>query len=617
MLSSTDDISLEKLLEEAMISPGAYNICMQNGLSTIGKLIQYYNTNKTFQHFRNCGARKDTEIIDIIHQFEDAIVPGGTIEKAAIPEYITKDKIHIGQEHQDKLFRNAYDILSSSPPQMDPLLQDHFENACRPLSARAQKVLDELLKGQGTATRALRKIFKDGFNINQLKCIGEKAATELAVFKISLYNTIIAQNAADEGKLPVQSDLSAPIPEIFDTFKAHMAPGPKKNSFGDALKALKLFGPAKKNLLEDHFNYHRTKLANRPQNGISRLLVIYRSVSRVLEIMFADSFTFEAIRNIGERTARELNLFRQNIYDAIIHLEELSDDRIKNANSTIALLKAFRLHCSFGYIYNELLDNTGKVRIFKLINLLILEGVLFSDTYRTVFISHFQINDHSLTDLADQLQLSKERIRQLKRALAEEIESRFDFLHSFNINDIQTYNIDVFNADGISMLDDEIVTIINKKEDTAFNLAFCARILGILFRESHVIFCNNGSTGKRCSRRYPCKISRYYLIERSNFQSIDLQGLVEDVNKKINSRIKKTYSIYFEGYLLNFYKPDCIIPIISAGIISEYILFTEFDLTISPEGFLIFEKNTKKFRYEYIYEILPDPGQLMNIDEKM
>lgn len=80
--------------------------------------------------------------------------------------------------------------------------------------------------------------------------------------------------------------------------------------------------------------------------------------------------------------------------------------------------------------------------------------------------------------------------------------------------------------------------------------------------------------------------------------------MVSMVNQRLSKRISKEYKLHFQTYLLDFQNTDCFEFIDEITQLSEQILLNEFGTIIDHEKNIVFKRNTRMLRFEYLVDIL-------------
>ncbi|MDR3669012.1 MAG: hypothetical protein P4L35_19455 [Ignavibacteriaceae bacterium] len=381
------------------------------------------------------------------------------------------------------------------------------------------------------------------------------------------------------------------------------------------VQTYKALTPFKKIALTHHIKYLLRTLSARALNGLNQQFGSSLFTDLFNSILEA-GFDFNSIRNIGEKTGNELNILRDKLILFVDFLKELDEKNLSKEYTKLILLSEFPNISDNSLHYIEtIFDANGKIMLFKLINILITESVIFKSNEKSVFNLTYKLADLSTkspNEIAKELNLTKERIRQLKINLENEVETYFEFILNLNKIDINNYEIE--NQSQFIVIDENKIKIFNENEQVHYNIKFYSIILGLFLKASHSLLGSSVIFGKRKTKNAR-RFKKCYLIEKSIFEKFNFEKFLEDVYLKLNEKNSDSYSLYFEGYLFDFFIGDRNKLFIPTRDICEQILFHEFDLIIDSNGFLLLERTTRKLAYEYAYEILNDSNRLMTVDE--
>lgn len=375
--------------------------------------------------------------------------------------------------------------------------------------------------------------------------------------------------------------------------------------------------PFKRIIFNRHFDYLLSRLSVRARNGI--LSLSKESNTRdILVKIFAKGFDFSSIRNIGGKTVSELVSFRQAIYQFFPNIDRTENDQLSKEYAALVIHTTYpelpiNLNADFDKIFNE----SGKIKVFHLINLLSAKNILFKEKVKRVFEFSFTKGQEDVTfdSIAADFKISRERIRQIKLELDEEIENYFPFIANFSINDFVSYGIDDNSA--AQLIDENFSEKINQSEETNFTPVFCGIVLRLLLKNPYTVFYLRKKIAEDKSLHPNNKYQGCYLISSSLWECFRFEDFVEDVYKHISSRITESYSLHLDGYLCQFLQADKRQLLSQLKPICEQILYNEFNLAVNPDGFIEFERNSKRPLSEYIVEVLESEDRMMKADEIM
>ncbi|MBV4356304.1 hypothetical protein [Pinibacter aurantiacus] len=577
---SVEDISLEDLEKAGWISVKAIHVCKNNDINGLKDIISFYRKKGSFKYLRKCGTKIEKELSEICKNSGNQSVDG-TIEEIKrrnevkkLIKQLTKDEIHATNKHIEHLLLG--------------------------LSVRARNGLQSLFAETPSAIELAEIIYSPTFNFRTVRNIGAKTIVELDNFTDALSHFIMNVRLRDcnnnivENSQPTITDLDERLTSSV--------------SIND-------FNPFKKAILNRHIKFLFSNLKVRARNGITQFLGEDFTSKELIDTIYSYYFDFQDIRNIGSKTVSELNNFKADITSFIGTLRFIEDDLLSREYTKLIIKTTFtNLPKNFYEQFETVFDNAGKIKLFKLIYFLIENGQIFNPKEREIF--YFQYSDgaaKSIEQIGIEVDLTKERLRQLRIIIEYEVHDYFRFVLTFNPQYFVSYDI---SADAyFTVIDKNFIKKINVAEHVNFNIKFYSAILGLLMEKSHSVLGANIKNPEKGNYSNTISYKNCYLIEKTLFNSFNFETFTNDISSHLSSRITETYALHFEGYLLQFISPDGKKHFSSIKQICDTILYNEFDLVVSNEGYVIFERNVRKTLPEYTFEILEELGEMTKVED--
>lgn len=579
MAYKVEDISLDDLEGTDWISVRAINICRNNMLNSLSDIIAFYKTNGSFKSLENCGDKTEKELSEICKRFSNHSLDI-IIEKIKELDGIKK-------------------LISEFSTDDLKTINQHIEYLVFRLSVRARNGLLGLFSGMPQAHELIETIYSSSFSFHSIRNIGEKSVTELNNFR-ELLLIFLKKFKFQESKIPTEESIRPVIiTDLNETFA----------------QTVNDFNPFKKAALNRHIEYLISNLGVRARNGITEFFGNTFSAKEVIEKMYSYSFDFDDIKNIGSKTVSELNGFKDDITSFIKTLQFIGDDQLSREYAKLIVKTTFsNLPANFDEQFENIFDTTGKIKLFKLILFLIEKGHLLNQREKELFyFLYTETQPQSLDQIAKALDLTKERARQIKVILEDEIQDYFRFILSFNSQDIIDYNIT--SEKYFKVIDNSFIQKINASEDVQFNVRFYSIICGLFLEKSHSVLGDNETISGKGNYSNAVRYKNCYIIDNLIFNSFDFKGFTDDVSTKLSERIIESYALHFEGYLIQFTKQDCKQFLLNIKDTCETVLYNEFDLVVNNEGYIVFERNIKKLMQDYVLEILGDLGEMTKVED--
>jgi hypothetical protein len=340
------------------------------------------------------------------------------------------------------------------------------------------------------------------------------------------------------------------------------------------------------------------------------------NLKTITEKIFSYNFSFINIPNIGRKTLEELDVFKIEINRLIALLQITPIENLNKGYYNIVIKRAAsELSKDFDEVYDSVFDISGKIKIFKLIDVLRATSSILNKQQKVIFeflfINRYSESKTSLNSIALELNVSKERVRQL---IAEfDVEKCFGFIFAFNPNDLVNYDIN--SQQVFFTINKEFAKQVNFNEGTDFNVLFLASIYSMIFKKTHYILGDDEVIyGKRKTKNQR-RFENCYLIKLELIEIFDFDKFIEDIYQLLNDKITESYSLHFKGYLCNYFKIENKEKFDEITEICSTIIFNEFDLFVSTDGYLTFERNTVKQIQEYCYNVLEEESKPMGLIE--
>lgn len=331
-----------------------------------------------------------------------------------------------------------------------------------------------------------------------------------------------------------------------------------------------------------------------------------------------DSFDINKLKNVGAKSFPEIAIYISIIREYLIKVSQNDDEKY------LFLLKNhFLIQRLFPntYVPNEILESES---IFLLTDFLLNENAIFDNTQTLIIKKTFKIYDEpdtpTLENIAKNVNLTRERVRQLRKLCAQNLFEKLSFIKNFDDDLLRKYNIEV-NSNHVE-IDEDIVFLINNKNKTNFTKEFIAYLNYVYLHDKFLLV---GDIEDVLQINHSISRSRhswenFYLIKKEIVQIFNFTAYANDIFTRINHKIDKTYSFNFKSYLSRFLKNNRIDLLDEIFPIAERIINREFNLYLNLHEELIFKRTTFKSAYEYAYEaleILDKPSTIKEINDKV
>lgn len=355
-------------------------------------------------------------------------------------------------------------------------------------------------------------------------------------------------------------------------------------------------------------------LSVRSKNAISLHLKNNLKVKNFAEnILFSESFNIQNIKNVGAKCVPEIEIYISIIKDFIFEVNQTSDEKY-----LIALKNRFLIQRTFDIplVPNEILESES---IFQLTEFLLNQNAFFDETQTVIVKRALKLfnNQKELTldELAEQVNLSRERVRQIRKLCLEDLFNKLLFISNFNDDLFQKYSIDVESI--YIDINTDILNKINQSNNTNFSREFITFILSAFLKDSFYLVGNYEDVlqPKYFNSRNRHNWNNFYLVEKELSLEFDFTSFANDISNRVSDRIEESYSFNFKSYLSKFLSNnnndflDLLFPI------CEKIINEEFEIYLDLEENINFKRNTTRQAHEYAFEALEHLGKPSKVKE--
>lgn len=383
-----------------------------------------------------------------------------------------------------------------------------------------------------------------------------------------------------------------------------------KNPLEEILKNLTRI---QREVINSFIHVNTNSLSVRSKNAICAFLENNFSVRNFAEkILLVKKFKVEDIENVGKKSIPELEIYISIVKDFIVDVNEANDEK-----NLIALKNSFLIRQTFSItkIPIEILQSES---IFQLTDFLFENNAFFNKNHNSIIQQALKIynntEDRTLEEIAKKNNLSRERVRQIRKDCINELSEKLSFIKNFNDDLFQNYGIDL--SLDIIEVKENLVSQINIRNKTNFTKEFISYILAVYLKDNFSIIGNIEDIlqPKYFNNKNRHNWNNFYIFNKK-LSKIDFISFANDINRRLNDRIEETYSFNLKSYLSRFIDDLDIEVIEPAFPLAEKILNDEFSLYLDLDDNIIFRRNTIKQAFEYSYEALESLGKPSKVEE--
>jgi hypothetical protein len=386
----------------------------------------------------------------------------------------------------------------------------------------------------------------------------------------------------------------------------------RKENFYEQLTSS--FSRTQREVVNSFIETNVNKLSNRSKNAIIVFLQENLKIQNVCErILSNDQFILSKINNVGAKSKVELAIFIKEIEEFTVKVSHF-----ENENDLILIKNKYFIENTFSFsnIPEEIIDSSS---IFTLVDFLINSGLIFEKKENLIFRKTLKIYRDQLEigidEMSIEIDLSRERIRQLKNNCLEKLFVNLQFIKNFEDNLFQKYNIDQNKP--IIFIGDESNDFINSVNNTKFSKEFTAYIIYSKLAEKFDLIgrIEDVLQTRKINSRERHNWNNFYLVDRNVSEKFKFTDFVDDVNSRINERIFESYSLNFKSFIMGFSIDSNLDDLNIILEVAEEILNIEFGIYIDTYDDIRFVRNSNKQVFEYSYSALKSIGKPAKVDE--
>ncbi|MCX6153990.1 MAG: hypothetical protein NT007_07515 [Candidatus Kapabacteria bacterium] len=489
----------------------------------------------------------------------------------------------------------------------------------------SQRAVNILQKNSLTSLSKILSYFKNSNFINLKNCgnLTEKELVKLC----RKYSNLLLSKSIDKEKyfLETNNDLDFTYMDAYEldseliTFSNSINllssenDSMKNSSIIQFKELLNSFTFFQKSVL---FKYYKLRLIKdfNKLNSIVNKLFSTVSDEETLNILLADEFIIKDNKGFGNKSLSEIEDYILNLKDVIKIIHQIRNDHIDLPILKDIVEATFKnLTNNLEFQFNQFIDINGKLQLFSLINYLIYNTNILSEIDKAIFLqlytNHDSINNN-LVLIANQYNLSRERIRQRKNIMNNNLRTFLSFVSIMKNSEIVNY----LEQDNCLYykINPELINSINEKEGVIFNVHFYTLIFQQLVSNSCSILQINNTVRKIATKNLQHGEFSFYLIDNHVSKCFNLEKIIFDIHKIIKKKIRLISNVNLKEYIIesSLTIEDEVWNDIK--FVFNQILLEEFDLRLNQDDRILNQTNQIP-TVNYIYEILEQESIKMSI----
>lgn len=372
-------------------------------------------------------------------------------------------------------------------------------------------------------------------------------------------------------------------------------------------------------LVNNLIRFEFLQLSIRSSNALVRFLTGDISINALNNNVFKDNnFNLNSINNLGPKSIPEVRIFLKEI-KRFIH--EVYNKSEYDELTFLKLKFLLKSHFNSLDISEHLQDSSS---ILKLVNILIDQNQLFNQVDTIILKKGFRLYEINAyienKEIGNEINLTRERVRQKKIEIFEKLNSELQFFKNFDKGLLSRYLTN--GEDELILISTENAKFINSIDGTIFSKQFITFIFHVFYQNEYKMIGNieDALILRKVYSKNRHNWKSIYLVKNELLKSIDIERFIDDIDYRINERKEETYKFNFKTYLSRFLKIEDYTFLDEIVSVCKRILFEEFNLFLSLEEEIVFERNIIKTIPEYAYEaleLLGKPSHVSEIDKQV
>lgn len=569
---SIPNFSLDDLVGFENLTKRSFTVCSKYKLLTLQSIIQFYLKYGNFQKLVSVGIKSNEELILVCEKYIQ----------------FAKDRIRYEQELG---YKDEKAVITSTGIMV------------------AQK------ESQGNCCESDLKTIDANISIEQLASIERMSIRSLNVCRFAGINALkdLVQFKEDNSTfLKLKNSGKKTNEELLRIAEKYNHILTKTNKNDATITVYDLIASFTDTQLHCLINITKqkiSKLSKRAETILNQYIGIDTSTQEFFNRL--SSFEPKSYKNnisIGTRTISELESFILEVHDDAMNI-------VNKDEQTIVQEQKVQLYSNFYQINEEemqiLFSKTHHLSYFSFIDHCINNSHKLKKSHKAVFDLFYKNKSKQINEIAGELHLTRERIRQLCAKIQTMFFSDFiptDAWSKTKMLDCINQVLDVTTE--LISLDSVVLKTINDKNEVNYNYIFFSRLFTWLLEDSHTQILQKER-----------KLCNTYFVSNKYSSLFDFDKCVKDMQLFISERIEEDCVINMDGYVYGFMKLQNLDYFENIKHLIGKIIYNEFSglIGIDVDGNLVFYKNTYESKTDslckMIIEILEKEGSPMTVKQ--
>lgn len=384
----------------------------------------------------------------------------------------------------------------------------------------------------------------------------------------------------------------------------------RKKSFANLATSLTR---KQREVINSFIHINSSSLSNRSQNAIKLHLQNDFKIKNFSRRILDANLDIANLKNVGKKSIPELEMYiniAREFFNEILSTQD--ENQLTVLKNQFLIQRTF----SLGHVPTKILESES---IFLLADFLLGRNAFYDKKETVILCKSLNVygdkEETSLEDIARLLNLSRERVRQIRKKCLDDLFAKFHFLKNFNDDLYSNYAIEE-DAKFI-FVDNELKSRVNKVGQSNFSNNFITYILYTYRAEFYDLIGNVEDVLQKnfINHRTRHNWRSFYLVDKKISEIFNFHDLLDDLCLRVEERITETYTFNFKSYLSKFLADGELERLEEVMPIAEKVVFEELNIIVDLEDNISFERNTSKLAFEYALEALEQLGEPSTVSE--
>lgn len=531
-------MTIDDLLDKNEISVGTYNVCLHNEILSLEDICKVFQKHKTFKILRNCGPKKNNELVQVFEKYSSNIITEGSAIK------------------ENKAFSNTFaGVIDSS--EIGSLFQEGR------LSTRSYNVCKS---NNLNSIEDLLKYYIKFSSFLNLEDSGKKTNFEL--------ETIALDEIRNNPNFLLPSEKDRWVAEITDNISEECI-----------------------DIAQNIILFELELLPDRSRKAIHHFLNKNLSLENVEKFLLNNSINYGKIKkSLGKSLIGDVDKFIKEFSNLLKHLKSSSDLQTARALSNEYIARKIFPNINFTSF------NFSDFSILRLLHFVFserkFENTIQEDIFKNFLRVFYNKNNISLENIGNKYNLSLGEVRnELKLVVKDTVDKVKKLSYYYDIFLLKV--ILDGRQDSYLLISDSLTENINREFNINFSSDFLTYILSFNNQHNFKLIGNYEDVILKCHiKNKKLHIwNTLYLFDARLADIFDWKNFINEIESRSFVRSGEEFTLNFTSFVLNYLTNSDRQKLYDILPFAEKLANLECNKFIDIHGNIRFEKDTTPMLY--------------------